>query len=406
MPTDEHRQGAAGQALHKITVTNLLSFGPEGVPLELRPLNVFIGPNGSGKSNLLEAIALLRATPVPYAPNSTGDLLDVIRKGGGITEWVWKGSPDAPASVDAVVANPKGKQPLRHVLRLRAEGQLLRLDDERIENENPYDGRHDAYFYYRFQHGDPVVNVREVERKLSRETVDASQSILSQRRDPEAYPEITYLAKTYERIRIYRDWAFGRSSVFRMPQPADTRGEVLEEDFANLGLFLNYLRSNPEAKRSVLSGLRDLYEGLDDFDVRVKGGTVQVFLTEGEFTIPGNRLSDGTMRYLCLLGVLCDPEPPPLVCIEEPELGLHPDLLPRLADLLAEASKRTQLIVTTHSDILVDAMTERPESVVVFEKHEGRTEARRLDGGQLAAWLENYRLGQLWTRGQLGGTRW
>ena len=61
-----------------------------------------------------------------------------------------------------------------------------------------------------------------------------------------------------------------------------------------------------------------------------------------------------------------DPDPPPLICIEEPELGLHPDLLPKLADHLVTASERTQLIVTTHSDILVDALTERPETVVVL----------------------------------------
>ena len=149
-----------------------------------------------------------------------------------------------------------------------------------------------------------------------------------------------------------------------------------------------------------------LYDGLDDFDVRIKGGTVELFLTEGNFIMPARRLSDGTLRYLCLLAILCDPEPPPLICIEEPELGLHPDLLPKVADLLMEASARTQLIVTTHSDILVDAMTGRPEDVVVFEKRDGKTEAMRLDRSELAVWLDKYRLGQLWTRGEIGGTRW
>src|SRR5205814_1063376 len=102
-------------------------------------------------------------------------------------------------------------------------------------------------------------------------------------------------------------------------------------------------------------------------------------LTEGDFTIPATRLSDGTLRYLCLLAILCDPNPPRVVCIEEPELGLHPDLLPNVADLLIEASQRTQLIVTTHSDSLVDSMTEQPETVLVCEKREGQTRIRRLD---------------------------
>ncbi len=205
---------------------------------------------------------------------------------------------------------------------------------------------------------------------------------------------------------MYREWTFGPNTVFRVPQRADMRNDRLEEDFSNLGLFLNRMRRHPEAKKSILGYLRDIYEGVDDFDVSVEGGTVQVFFTEGRFTIPATRLSDGTLRYLCLLAILCDPTPPPLICIEEPELGLHPDILPKVADLLVEASTRTQLIVTTHSDILVDAMTERPEVVLVCEKHEGQTQIKRLSSDDLAVWLEKYRLGELWTRGELGGTRW
>ena len=70
------------------------------------------------------------------------------------------------------------------------------------------------------------------------------------------------------------------------------------------------------------------------------------------------------------------------------------------------ASKRTQLIVTTHSEILVDALTERPGAVVVCEKYEEQTALRRPDPDALSVWLEKYRLGRLWMDGQLGGTRW
>jgi predicted ATPase len=168
----------------------------------------------------------------------------------------------------------------------------------------------------------------------------------------------------------------------------------------------NRLRREPEVKRKLLTALRALYDGIDDYDVQIEGGTVQVFFHEGRFTIPATRLSDGTLRYLCLLAVLCHPNPPPLICIEEPELGLHPDVLPTLADLLKEASTRTQLIVTTHSDVLVDAMSDQPESVLVAEKGEHGTTLTRLDAEKLKPWLEKYRLGQLWTRGEIGGTRW
>jgi len=413
--------------LREIRLTNLLSFGPETEALPLERLNVLIGPNGAGKSNLIEAIALMRATPFPAQATSNADVRGVVRRGGGAQEWIWKGSMGKSATVDLVIANPNGSQPLRHLFAFRGDTQGFALNDERVENQKAYPGQSDPYFYYRFQNGHPVVNVvaspaahrvvnqlldqapspgQRNERRLTRETVNLDLSILSQRRDPESYPEITYLADTYEKWRIYREWAFGRNTVFRDPQKADMRNDRLEEDFSNLGLFLSRLRKTPKAKQAILEGLSDLYDGLTDFEPIVEGGSVQVFFTEGDFSIPATRLSDGTLRYLCLLAILCDPEPPPLICFEEPELGLHPDILPKLADQMVAASERTQLIVTTHSDILVDALTERPEAVVVCEKHDGRTQMKRLRKEDLAAWLGKYRLGQLWTKGQIGGTRW
>jgi predicted ATPase len=94
------------------------------------------------------------------------------------------------------------------------------------------------------------------------------------------------------------------------------RNDRLEEDFSNLGLFLSRLRKTPKAKKAILDGLANLYDGLTDFDSFVEGGSVQVVFTEGDFSIPATRLSDGTLRYLCLLAILCDPPPPPpLICI-------------------------------------------------------------------------------------------
>jgi len=393
--------------LRQITLENVLSFGPDSAALELENLNILIGPNAAGKSNLIEALSLMRATPVS-ATASNGELRGVVRRGGGVGEWIWKGNKREPASVDLVVNYPKGKQPLRHVLSFRGDEQGFRLEDERIENEMPFAKVNEPFFYYRFEHGAPEIVSLVAASRLSipRETVKADLSILAQRRYPEQYPEMAYLAESYEKIRIYREWAFGRNTVFREPQKADIRSDRLEEDFSNLGLFLSRIQKTPKAKAAIVDGLKDLYDGVSDFNPVVEGGTVQIFFTEGDFSVPATRLSDGTLRYLCLLAILCDPEPPPLICIEEPELGLHPDILPKLADLLALASQRTQLIVTTHSDILVDAMTERPEVVVVCEKHDGKSEMRRLKKDELRSWLAKYRLGELWTRGQIGGTRW
>lgn len=381
---------------------NFLSFGTENPGIDLRALNVFIGPNGCGKSNLVEAINFIRSAP--------RELRDVTRKGGGVNEWIWKGRPEAPASVEWTVKYPQELIPVRHTLSFESQSQAFRLHDERIEESarRPSSKKSDVYLYYRYQRGNPIVNtVKDKQRKLAFDTIEPDRSILAQRRDPETYPVLSWLAQTYDKIRIYREWAFGRNAVFREPQQADMRNDTLEEDFSNLGLILSRLRGrSSKAKNDILAALRDLYEGFDDFNIVTEGGTVQVFFHETGFTIPATRLSDGTLRYLCLLAILCDPDPPPLICIEEPELGLHPDILPKVADLLRSASERTQLMVTTHSDILVDALSDTPECVVACDKLEGQTIMKRMNAEELEPWLEKYRLGELWVRGGIGGTRW
>ena len=385
--------------IRSIKITNLLSFSERPENVLLGPLNVLIGPNGSGKSNFLDAFDVLRTVP--------DDIASSIRTGGGVHEWLWKGAPQgASASIETVIEHPRWEQNFRYVFSFGEVGQRFEIMDERIENEHPDQGHTSPACYYRFNGGHPVLNVNDESRYLKQEDVDLSSSILAQRKDPDQYPELTYLGQAFRKIRIYRDWSFGRHTAPRLPQKADLPNDILEPDASNLGLVLNRLRRDPVVKKRLLDALHALYDGIDDYDVQIEGGTVQVFFQEGRFPIPATRLSDGTLRYLCLLTILCHPSPPPLICLEEPELGLHPDILPTLADLMKEASERTQLIVTTHSDILVDAMSDRPECVWVCEKDSSGTSMRHLDGEQLKPWLEQYRLGELWTRGEIGGTRW
>jgi predicted ATPase len=371
-----------------IKLQNFLSFGPDNPGIDLLPLNVLIGPNGCGKSNLIEAISLMRA--------AASDFQAVTRAGGGAEEWIWKGAPKQPASVDWIV---NGKH---HAIKFRAPDQYFYLTQEWIESlEYKYDRE-------------------ELSIKLGKETFDIpseferNSSILTQQQflprfNPKDFqPSIPYnLLSRYKQIRIYQDWALGRETKIRDAQRADARNDRVEEDFSNLGVYLSRLKARfPESAKAIAKGLEDVHEGITGFEILTQGGRTQLYLTEGKSSFPATRLSDGTLRYLSLLAILHDPEPPPVICIEEPELGLHHSIHHKVADLLRETSKRTQLIVTTHSDILVDALTETPESIVVCEKHDGQTTFNRLNPKELSKWLEKYSLGDLWTSGEIGGNRW
>jgi len=171
--------------------------------------------------------------------------------------------------------------------------------------------------------------------------------------------------------------------------------------------MLNKLRADPEAKTELLRHLKMFHAGAEDILTPIQGGLVDLRIEEeGGITIPASRLSDGTLRWLSLLTILLHPDPPPLVCIEEPELGLHPDMIQPLAKLILAASERMQLIVTTHSADLIDEMSGVPSAVIVCEKLSGSSVLKRLDPVQLSEWLERYRLGQLWRTGEIGGNRW
>ncbi len=407
--------------LESITLENFLSFGPTSGEVPLTPLNVIIGPNGAGKSNLIEALAVLRAVP--------RDLPFPIRRGGGVQEWLFKGDRAAGdrvaeggirgktadstgACIELIFSEGQlasfqsGDPAIRYRLVFGAQGGSFVVLDERLENTAPRGSETRPYFYFGYENGRPMLNVKEGRRELRREDVDPTQSILSQRRDPEAYPELTRLAEVLGQIRIYRDWQFGPEANIRAACAPDVRTDHLSERLDNLPARLAALRREPAVKKRLVGLVQRLAPGFDDFEVVPEGGTLNLYLAEGTRSVPARRLSDGTLRYLCLLAILVDPQPSTLIAIEEPELGLHPDILPTVCDLMVEASQRTQLVVTTHSTQLIDAMTDHAESVLICEKHQGETHLTRLDPAEVERWREHGSLGALWMAGHLGGTRW
>lgn len=165
--------------IQEITMRNFLSYGPDGDALSLKPLNIIIGPNGSGKSNLMEAMALLRSAPTRFD--------SLIRKGGRVTEWLWKGGrTSVTAKLEAVIASDalKTALPIRYGFDFTESGGRFEIVDEHIENAEVFPGDAEPYFYYRHENGHPVLNVQLEKNQpgrpkvLRREDVDPEKSIL------------------------------------------------------------------------------------------------------------------------------------------------------------------------------------------------------------------------------------
>lgn len=377
-----------------IQLENFLSFGSEAQTLELKPLNVVIGPNGSGKSNLIEALRLLNSAP-------SGFDTFFSRSQSIPSNWIWRGNPKSIAGIGFEFDGGKPRQQLSYEFHFAGVGLRSNLIAEALWLTNPKGERRaivlsDARGRLIAPKG----------RKILRLKGEFSRSILVELRDPTRYPELELLRDACEAIRFYSDANFGRRSSLRSSQPADLPRNVLLEDGTNLPIVLSRLFLKPGMKQKFAEAVRQVYGPATDLALDVVQGTLELVFTEQNWLTPASRMSDGTMRWVFLLALLMDTEFPATICIEEPELGLHPDAIPAVAEALQEASKHHQLIVTTHSEHLVDCFSDRPESIVVCEKEEGQTKLQRLSKKRLAHWLKKYRLGQIWRSGEIGGNRW
>ncbi len=398
-----------------IKASGLLSFGPKGISLPMRKLNVLIGPNGSGKSNLLEVINLFKEC---VSPNRS--LAGPVMDAGGIDEWLWKGdwhhnNNPLPARIECVVAAPDNVG-IRHGMEFYGHKNELRLADESIAMAEPVGDEKVPWWFYHMNHGDkPFVahlhdrtgpEGKEETSRIDHGELTPGASILTQLRAPGMYRWFRYLETQYSSIQMHRDWSFGPSSQVHSPARADARQDTLGRAGQNLAVMVAAMKA--VERRKIVDIMQALYPSIRGVHSKpVTGGSLQLYLEEeGGAEISASRLSDGTLRFLSLLVILLSPTPAPLIVIEEPELGLHPDVSREVARLLIEASERTQIVVTTHSRLLVDYLGDDPESIIVCDKQEGESVFQRLDGKRMKVWLEDFSLGELWSKGELGGNRW
>ena len=378
-------------ALRSLTLHNVLSFGAEA-KVELGPLNVLIGPNGCGKSNLLDVVALLKAA-------ATTDLSDEFRGGGA--DWPWKGGA-ANLPKMRVASEWRGAR----------SGELCRHEMAvQVEKTGAYSIVSETAGHP--DHAPADMRPKDIEPGVSLLQPHVNSAVVAG--DPTPDLNRWTISAILTDIGIYRSRYVGRVgklNPLRCPSRADIPNGRLREDLDNFAVVLKRVYNDAACRVAVDENAREFNEDARGFRfVNVAKGAadknaVAVALEEaGGRVILAPRMSDGMLNWLFLLTVLLDPKPPVLVCIDEPETGLHPDMLPTLAEMLIDASKRMQLIVTTHSDMILDCFTDMPEAVVVCDKVDGVTQMKRLCAEDFHEWKEEG-LGMAWISGAIGGKRW
>lgn len=373
--------------------------------LELGPLTVLIGPNGGGKSNILDFLSFLSEAVNEKMQKAVLDRggFQALAFAGGAEQISWdlqfKLGPLGVFGLDEGPIHYKGGvKGIRHMFALESE-ELTRTKG-----------------------GMPLVTVKKgkaIFRRMTHQAVKGGDSspemqlmdselAIAQVRDPQAYPTVDRLRHYIASWMIYGGFNTGLNAPIRQAQLASPERRLLP-DGSNLTTVLYNLWNSHEyrSKRDEISEtLKTAYPHFEDLTFPAESqGKIILHWNDRHFkkrSFSATFLSDGTLRLLCLVTILLSPDPPPLICIDEPELGLHPSLLRLIADLLKDAAVRTQLVVATHSPQLVSDMA--VDQVAIVESEKGATTINRLsDRPGLDQWLKDFSLGELWTMGELGG---
>jgi predicted ATPase len=149
----------------------------------------------------------------------------------------------------------------------------------------------------------------------------------------------------------------------------------------------------------VVPNFRDFYLRPDPF--QPESIALEWESTNNDYLFSAAELSDGSLRFMCIVTMLLQPDLPGLILLDEPELGLHPSAVALLAGLLQKAAVRSRVIISTQSAALVSQF--QPEDIVVVEQKNNVSIFKRLDPGDVQDWLDEYTLGNLWEKNAIGG---
>lgn len=355
---------------------------------------VLIGANGVGKSSVLDGVSLLSAS-------AAGTMNKALNSVGGVTDVCTRGQPKRIV-LEADMDCP-GYRPLHYHLELEAKGQGYGIPLEILSQER--EGPYAQPFKHIESHYDDI-KYYEIENKgLVRPGWDHNPLETSLSQVPRMFKHPEELRRTLSSVTQYHVLDVGPRAPVKLPQqmkPAPLPGA----DGEDLVPFLYNLRESQRDRYDAIEDtLRAAFPGFENLNFpSAAAGMLSLTWTERHFREPiyGHQLSEGTLRFLWLISLLQSPDLSTVTMIDEPEVSLHPELLSLLADLLREASRRTQLIVATHSDRLVRFL--EPTEVMVMDLGEdGCATATWADMMDLEEWLKEYTLDEVWRMGRMGG---
>ncbi|MDE0224416.1 MAG: AAA family ATPase [Gammaproteobacteria bacterium] len=324
-----------------------------------------MGANGSGKSNFLGALKLLRTAVL-----SMNQMADDVVRAGGADRLLHFGSKTTPT------------------MRFRVKFTDA-LTDFCIDMRH---GADDRLF--------PRISVAETELPA-----DFMEHLVPR---PGVAPLLEFLRYRIEHWRLYHFHDTSSSSPIK--KTADLHdNRRLRPDGSNLAAFLYLLRKKHEgAYTQIRNTIRLTAPFFEDFSMEPLELNEDKIRLEwrhvgSDAYFDASSLSDGSLRFITLATLLLQPASlrPPVVLLDEPELGLHPFAITLLASMLKHAAVESQIIVATQSPVLLDHFD--PEDVIVADRVNGATKLNRLGDDKLRSWLDDYSLGELWEKNELGG---
>jgi len=369
-----------GQAISKLTIKGYKSIR-NLEDFELRNINILIGPNGGGKSNFIEFFSFLRAI-------SKGRSQYFVTHQGGADRILYLGSKITKELVGSITSSERTSWEFK--LFPSKVDELLFYEEEVTAGHSSLSTK----------------CARKLEHGLHESTLFSKRNAEDEERE--------YVEEIRNSIQpVIENWVvyhFHDTSDFAaVKKPCSKRDyEYLRPDASNLAAFLLFLKKKHESEyQSIRETVQLAAPFFDDFLLRDSLDNPDETLLEwrqkgSDYPFHPSQISDGTLRFICLATALLQPNPPSTILLDEPELGLHPYALAILAGLIQKASYRAQVIVSTQSAALIDHF--QPEDIILVERKNDESVFSRPDTKKLKIWLEDYSLGDIWSRNIIEGT--